>query len=92
MGSYDGELTEDQKSYLRERAEMTRQRWSMEWQPLHTAPRTGKRVLLARNNKSWGDRVKTGKWLRNCWHADGGSLWNDSDLVGWMPLPEPPPP
>lgn len=27
MGSYDGELTDDQIRYLRERAEATRRRW-----------------------------------------------------------------
>lgn len=61
-----------------------------EWQPIETAPKNGKRILLA----SGSSHVFTGFWDADAdapetdgWSDDGGGWWEPHH---WTPLPEPP--
>jgi hypothetical protein len=65
------------------------------WQPMATAPRDGTRILLKRKSKARRIRlVVIGHWSNNIgvfWSLEGMSknagAAQDSDLLGWMPLP-----
>ncbi len=63
------------------------------WQPIETAPKHGKRILL------WSptDDIEVGEWSTSVWTYGGGWINNEnrSDTVilkptHWMPLPMPP--
>jgi len=70
-----------------------------DWQPIDTAPRDGRCILLASANEGW---VMEGQWFD--WRDSGSDLFGwtnpinyDDPVVGgelgpthWMPLPEPP--
>ena len=62
----------------------------MEWQPIETAPKDGKRhMLFAAEFDRPGDwRIKMGYWSEGykSWQLFGGS-WKPTH---WMPLPPPP--
>lgn len=58
-----------------------------EWQPIETAPRDGRTVLIFTNRpiRQWA----IARWIgapHNHW-GDGYERW---DATHWMPLPEPP--
>jgi len=66
----------------------------MDWQPIETAPKDGKRFLI------WSaiDGMEIGYWSTSLWVKKGGA-WiiyeARSDTIElepthWMPLPEPP--
>ena len=60
----------------------------MTWQPIETAPKDGREVLVA-VDKSYTGGVLVALW---CAHDEA---WKDWDLdtwepTHWMPLPEPP--
>jgi len=69
----------------------------MEWQPIETAPKDGRRILLGR--EGW---CEVGRWALDyeCrQNADPGAWSDDHDYGGpeddswpthWTPLPEPP--
>ena len=60
-----------------------------EWQPIETAPKDGKRVLLHTEKPFW--ETIGARWVgspHNVWIADNGSYQRRATL--WMPLPEPP--
>jgi|ERR1700723_33065 len=64
------------------------------WQPIETAPRDGKIVLLFGRDAD-GDnwKMKTGSWNRfeNQWYWDGRTIKGyDIQPSHWQPLPEPP--
>ena len=64
----------------------------MDWQPIETAPKDGRRILAY--SKEYGVQV-TGWWYRNDNPAIGGwwiafSDGDYTDLTHWQPLPEPP--
>ena len=70
----------------------------MDWQPIETAPRDGRYVLL------WGDDIGcvVGSWCDECevWEAHGGMLAGSvadvcgpticADVTHWAELPPPP--
>lgn len=56
---------------------------TMKWQPIETAPKDGKIVLLS--NKA-GDHMAIGFWNGDAW--DDGDFLNDMGSFDyWMPLP-----
>jgi len=60
-----------------------------EWQPIATAPRSGKWVLV------WWPFVTDTPFVayrvEGRWHAaTAGDTWSDSEPTHWMPLPAPP--
>lgn len=71
-----------------------------EWQPIETAPKDGRRVLLCRRvAANWQMRnprpIVIGHWVDTAsgryWAVEGhsGGLFSaDDDIDGWMPLPE----
>ena len=72
----------------------------MEWQPIETAPKTGKAVLLYGATQEDSNNVRyltkvvfSGYWepLDSAWCAHG-SHWDGPffDVTHWMPLPEAP--
>ena len=64
----------------------------MEWQPISTAPKDGRRVLV------WiADTSFTGCAFAHLWFYEDGDLGGgvdgftgDWNVTHWMPLPEPP--
>lgn len=77
----------------------------MEWQPIETAPRDSRRVLIASKNISGEWRVREAWWRlpyegapdTQCWWSfDGDKMILDASIHGgigamhWMPLPEAP--
>lgn len=58
-----------------------------EWQPIETAPRKGKPLLLC--NKNQGNVMAVAWWsVHQYWkYTGGGVFWQPTH---WMPLPEPP--
>jgi hypothetical protein len=67
-----------------------------EWRPIETAPRDGTQILLVGGDKE----VFMGYWAWNGvgrftdsvrgWVGHELGYVQDHDLIGWMPLPEPP--
>lgn len=58
---------------------------SDQWQPIDTAPRDGRWLLLG----MFGERKPhIGAWFDGQWEKDGEGLPLDPDV--WMPLPEAP--
>jgi len=60
---------------------------NVEWQPIETAPKTGRAILFE------SPSVFTGTLVEN--ETNGGETWMADDGVyveptHWMPLPEPP--
>jgi len=62
-----------------------------EWQPIETAPKDGRRILVYRPGKHKYSTVDIDFWQvnrapLNCWwHSP-----SDGQPTHWMPLPEPP--
>jgi hypothetical protein len=66
-----------------------------EWQPIETAPKDGKTILIT--NGYWVDR---GWFSKSVWLAPAKEGWVTEDerdcgqihrdITHWMPLPEPP--
>jgi len=72
-----------------------------EWQPIETAPKDGRLVLIAyrkrhkTNTYIWeakeGWFVRIAKWDDGSWLLDaGGQHQQDRYISSWQPLPEPP--
>jgi hypothetical protein len=66
----------------------------MTWQPIETAPKDGRSILVANARASWEAR-----WLEGAWYEPNNDptdayAWGrpayDGELLGWMPLPDPP--
>jgi hypothetical protein len=64
-----------------------------EWQPVTTAPKDGREILIVYPAAS-GRRVTAARWhtergphdFRSQWHTL--SVWlDDSDIAAWMPMP-----
>jgi hypothetical protein len=63
-----------------------------DWQPIETAPKDGRSVLVANERASW-----EAHWLEGAWYEannDPTDAWGrpayDGELLGWMPMPNPP--
>jgi hypothetical protein len=67
------------------------------WRPMDSAPRDGTRVLVCRKavagNARNAEPVRTARWKDGSWCSTdpAGSMWTDSVLLAWQPMPEPPP-
>jgi hypothetical protein len=63
-----------------------------EWQPIETAPRDGRRVLLCRAKHPEPWSAHTGYWhkSREIWSPMGMYPERNPNPTHWMPLPEPP--
>lgn len=65
----------------------------MTWQPIETAPRDGRHLLLFPNYENW-PRPTVGRWADEyggLWYmAEVGTLCGLWKPTHWMPLPEPP--
>lgn len=68
-----------------------------EWQPIETAPKDGKSVILF--DPSRGGFVADQRFIFAHWSGWGGGIWENTNSGGklmngnpthWMPLPEPP--
>jgi hypothetical protein len=63
-----------------------------EWQPIETAPKDGKRILLVINI----DKIFVviggwdSSWTGQCWVYDTKRIPTDVMPTHWMPLPKPP--
>lgn len=60
-----------------------------EWQPIETAPKDGREILLfARGNR---DFIGVGQWAKGNLPETYGWFWSFAIRpTHWMPLPEPP--
>ena len=67
----------------------------MQWQPIETAPKDGRpvivrldegEIIVARFSR---DKIGTGWWDE---HANSCQSWADANATHWMPLPDPPTP
>ena len=66
-----------------------------EWRPLNTAPRDGRRILVALRPKAGHQRpdlVRIARFFENYWKSSDptGSAWGDDRIEAWLPLPEHP--
>lgn len=63
------------------------------WQSMSTAPRDGSAVLLLWPSVMGDASIGIGQWLGDLWtfanHECRASMF-ESELKGWMPLPDPP--
>lgn len=72
----------------------------MEWQPIHTAPRDGRCVLLFASIDDDGENMFVGSFVAPTesgpfgefiWkEQSGASITAERVVTHWMPLPEPP--
>lgn len=77
----------------------------MNWQPIETAPKTGKRILLAAYMGGGHIRVSSGEYSTDPYRNDDEIIGAEEGFKGdgdecipsnqecfthWMPLPEPP--
>ncbi|MCA3186971.1 MAG: DUF551 domain-containing protein [Cupriavidus sp.] len=64
-----------------------------EWQPIETAPKDGRVVLLC-VKVNGSPFVATGgydsHWTGQCWVLDNRRIPSGSSITHWMPLPKPP--
>lgn len=70
----------------------------IEWQPIETAPKDGTRILAAVSYGvtivRWGISEPFGDGKAWCTDSEGpgySSEFDDREISGWLPLPEPPP-
>jgi len=68
-----------------------------EWQPIATAPKDGRVILVRYNGGNWSygpDQqnivVKSVVWRNGCWREWGPGSYDDCHLSHWHPVPEPP--
>lgn len=65
-----------------------------EWQPIETAPRDGRYIILHRSKQKRGTSRKTdvifGRYSKNCWVTSTCHYETDVGFTHWMPLPEAP--
>ncbi len=67
-----------------------------DWQPMSSAPRDGRRILLCRvslTSRELSKAVVIGHFFsrpygRN-WQVESGQYLREESLGGWMPLPSP---
>jgi hypothetical protein len=89
-----GALKARNDSIVKQAEQIDKLRAALEWQPIETAPKNGKDILVAAPGftpeLAWWDAEDV--WLKG-WHCGGGR----SDTYGpsfepthWMPLPAPP--
>jgi len=68
---------------------------NMEWQPIETAPKDGRSIMIAMDiaPDGFGPRIACGSWQRlaEVWWGVCGSALVISKPTHWMPLPPPPP-
>ncbi len=58
-----------------------------QWQPIETAPKDGRRVLVAVEGV---DRVVVAFWNGSAWSTVDANDWSGRSVTHWMPLPQPP--
>ena len=60
----------------------------VEWQPIETAPKDGKRVLVTDGFEVCDAYFRSGEW----WQYECGDDWYSVSInpTNWMPLPQPP--
>lgn len=62
-----------------------------EWQPIETAPKDGKWVLITEDSGTW---MEVARWYDDCWcsypQTMFGVMDGEAPASHWMPLPEPP--
>lgn len=104
-----GQLPDKAREYLRPYVEEVVRNFraaglvlEQDWQPIETAPKDGRGVLVSRRPKAtsasgryharrvWGC-VCPARWIDGYWRLMlAGQYARDSDLDGWRPLPAPP--
>lgn len=67
----------------------------MKWQPIETAPRTGKMVLMWSRKAgfiaaNWPEGCAPGEWLKIGTDWRGSSHWRAQEATHWTPLPKAP--
>jgi hypothetical protein len=63
-------------------------RMKLEWQPIETAPKDGRRVIIAIEGCP---RAQISEWDVAAWVTImAGRDWIGHKVTHWMPLPEPP--
>lgn len=62
-----------------------------EWQPIETAPKNGKSILVCEKGRPGVDMVSwQGGQKRGCWHTeDRLATYGHGFFTHWMPLPDP---
>lgn len=55
-------------------------------------PEINQRVLVYVFSPKYGDYVmRSGECCgEHLWHTDNGTTWETEEIIGWMPMPEPP--
>lgn len=77
-------------------AEVSKLKAQVEWQPIETAPRDGRAILIAAYGAvhivRWAHSMRSRRSARSFpWLADeGGNAWRDDVPTHWRPLPAPP--
>ncbi len=62
-----------------------------EWQPIETAPKDGSEILVYIDGLNFkGYNLISWDKENNFWLSGKFDRWNESSILGWMPLPEPP--
>lgn len=67
----------------------------MNWQPIETAPKDGKALLLYVQAPSGYGLMRIGEWEgddegEGVWSISPYCLWRGYEITHWAPLPEPP--
>lgn len=67
------------------------------WQPIETAPKDGRVIVIRHNRGTWRYREDPGNiccvcvyWSSDRWEQFGPDSFDPKSVTHWMPLPPPP--